>query len=211
MPILSFNPILANALEFALSKATIEGKITISILMFVSLLSWNVIFTKIWQLAKAGKASRAFYEDYNKTHDPMELSRNGKKYNDAPAYQVYSVAVDSITYHLKQGGTTLPNGERRMSNVRYDQVRVAMERATSNQILGLEKGMVVLTTAVAGGPFLGLLGTVWGQPYRYGPWRGRRFDCHGRWPVCRHSSYVRSQFYDGPRAHSHPAIGLLCC
>ena len=28
--------------------------------------------------------------------------------------------------------------------------------------MGLEKGMIVLSTAVAGGPFIGLLGTVWG-------------------------------------------------
>src|SRR4029078_8098445 len=30
------------------------------------------------------------------------------------------------------------------------------------QALALEKGMIVLSTAVAGGPFIGLLGTVWG-------------------------------------------------
>jgi len=28
--------------------------------------------------------------------------------------------------------------------------------------MSLEKGMIVLSTAVAGGPFIGLLGTVWG-------------------------------------------------
>jgi biopolymer transport protein ExbB/TolQ len=41
-------------------------------------------------------------------------------------------------------------------------VRVALERAASAQALSLEKGMIVLSTAVAGGPFIGLLGTVWG-------------------------------------------------
>ena len=30
------------------------------------------------------------------------------------------------------------------------------------EALALEKGMIVLSTAVAGGPFIGLLGTVWG-------------------------------------------------
>src|SRR5260221_2853937 len=38
----------------------------------------------------------------------------------------------------------------------------ALERAASSQALSLEKGMIVLSTAVAGGPFIGLLGTVWG-------------------------------------------------
>jgi biopolymer transport protein ExbB/TolQ len=37
-----------------------------------------------------------------------------------------------------------------------------MERAVSTEGMALEKGMIVLSTAVAGGPFIGLLGTVWG-------------------------------------------------
>ena len=44
----------------------------------------------------------------------------------------------------------------------FDSVRVALERAASQQALSLEKGMIILSTAVAGGPFIGLLGTVWG-------------------------------------------------
>ena len=41
-------------------------------------------------------------------------------------------------------------------------MRVAIERAASAEAMALEKGMIILSTAVAGGPFIGLLGTVWG-------------------------------------------------
>ncbi len=37
-----------------------------------------------------------------------------------------------------------------------------MEERASAEAMALEKGMIVLSTAVAGGPFIGLLGTVWG-------------------------------------------------
>ena len=37
-----------------------------------------------------------------------------------------------------------------------------MDRTGGAEALALEKGMIVLSTAVAGGPFIGLLGTVWG-------------------------------------------------
>lgn len=50
----------------------------------------------------------------------------------------------------------------KMSAGSFDQVRVSLERAASAQGLALEKGMIILSTAVAGGPFIGLLGTVWG-------------------------------------------------
>ena len=37
-----------------------------------------------------------------------------------------------------------------------------LEEAAGAEAMALEKGMIVLSTAVAGGPFIGLLGTVWG-------------------------------------------------
>jgi biopolymer transport protein ExbB/TolQ len=50
----------------------------------------------------------------------------------------------------------------KVSNASFDSVKVVTERAVSAQALSLEKGMIILSTAVAGGPFIGLLGTVWG-------------------------------------------------
>ena len=41
-------------------------------------------------------------------------------------------------------------------------VTSAMERAVGETALRMESQMVVLSTAVSGAPFLGLLGTVWG-------------------------------------------------
>src|SRR5205085_7985494 len=50
----------------------------------------------------------------------------------------------------------------KISATSFESVKVALERAASSQAMALEKGMIVLSTAVAGGPFIGLLGTVWG-------------------------------------------------
>jgi biopolymer transport protein ExbB/TolQ len=41
-------------------------------------------------------------------------------------------------------------------------VQTAMERCVGETALKLESQMVLLSTAVSGAPFLGLLGTVWG-------------------------------------------------
>ena len=50
----------------------------------------------------------------------------------------------------------------KISVASFDAVRVTLEEAASAEAMSLEKGMIVLSTAVAGGPFIGLLGTVWG-------------------------------------------------
>ena len=55
-----FQPMLANALTFAFEKATVEGKITISALILVSMISWSVIITKGRQILKARAATKRF-------------------------------------------------------------------------------------------------------------------------------------------------------
>src|SRR5262245_29571114 len=158
---LDSNPFLASALQFAYDKATLEGKITIVALVIVSLFSWTVIFAKARQLVRARRTTRAFFSAYAKTNDPFELARSGQQFINSPAYEVYRAGVKLIQHHLKTAAT-LVNGKPRISSTHFDTVRVAIERTTSDQVLVLEKGMIVLSTAVAGGPFLGLLGTVWG-------------------------------------------------
>jgi biopolymer transport protein ExbB/TolQ len=50
----------------------------------------------------------------------------------------------------------------RISGASFEAVKVVMEERAAAEAMALEKGMIVLSTAVAGGPFIGLLGTVWG-------------------------------------------------
>lgn len=154
-------PILANALSFAFEKATAEGKITIALLVIVSLLSWTVIIRKARQLYRARKMSKQFYEVYRATRDPLELSRRSQEFPGAPANEVYAAGCDELEYHLKHNPVLL-KGKARISAASFASVKVALEREVSAEALSLEKGMIILSTAVAGGPFIGLLGTVWG-------------------------------------------------
>ncbi len=175
-------PIFANAFDFALQKATTEGKITIAMLVVVSLFSWTVIITKARQLYRAQKAGKKFFAAYRATRDPLELFRKSEEFAGAPAYEVYFAGGEELSYHLKNNPVQVKNRNRvvsthvagaetdmfaravetKVSMASFESVKVTLERAVSAQALGLEKGMIVLSTAVAGGPFIGLLGTVWG-------------------------------------------------
>jgi biopolymer transport protein ExbB/TolQ len=177
-------PIFASgALSFAFKQATTEGKITIGTLFIVSIFSWTVIITKARQLLIARKMGKKFFTAYRETRDPLELARRGEEFDGAPAYELYYVGAEETEYHLKNNpihittvksvakGPTATGAETdhlarqittKISVASFDSVRVALERAASAQALSLEKGMIILSTAVAGGPFIGLLGTVWG-------------------------------------------------
>jgi biopolymer transport protein ExbB/TolQ len=184
---MTIEPMLAaNAAVFAIKNATTEGKITVIVLLLLSLFSWTIILTKFRQLLIARGATRKFLEAYASTRDPLDIQRTNQELDGAPAYQLYIRGADELAYHLKNRpvevsgrpqpvASNLPPGAAnehtdvlardrmtKISIASFDAVRVTLEEAAGAEAMGLEKGMIVLSTAVAGGPFIGLLGTVWG-------------------------------------------------
>jgi biopolymer transport protein ExbB/TolQ len=155
------SPTLGSALDFAFKMATTEGKICISVLLVVSVFSWTVIITKGRQLLIARKMGRRFFGAYRQVKDPLDLARRKEAYDGAPAYDLYTTGAEELNYLLKHNAVAV-RGEKRVSAASFETVRVVIERAASSQAITLEKGMIILSTAVAGGPFIGLLGTVWG-------------------------------------------------
>jgi biopolymer transport protein ExbB/TolQ len=152
-------------------------------LLLLSLFSWTIIITKARQLYIARKWAKRFFAAYAETRDPMDIKRKGEEFEGAPAYQLYIRGADEVDYHLKNnpiqvearvihrsdpdvghGNTDILARTRtiKISQASFDAVKVVMEEAAAAEAMGLEKGMIVLSTAVAGGPFIGLLGTVWG-------------------------------------------------
>jgi biopolymer transport protein ExbB/TolQ len=129
----------SGGIAFALKYATLEGKITIAVLLLFSLVSWTVIINKFRQLARARKRTRKFLTVYSKAKGPLYM------YNRGPLKDA----------QLKRYGQKIPN-------YAMSAVRIAIERALGEAAVSLESGMIVLATAISGGPFVGLLGTVWG-------------------------------------------------
>ena len=177
-PILAVGP---HAISFAYKHLTPEGFSTIIALLIVSVFSWTVIITKGRQLMRARKASKKFYESYRSTRDPLEIFRKKEEFEGSPAFELYMTGAEEIDYQLKNNPVQVvqikPSGNTatfaetdiiarsistKISRTSFESVQVAMERAASAEALSLEKGMIILSTAVAGGPFIGLFGTVWG-------------------------------------------------
>jgi biopolymer transport protein ExbB/TolQ len=173
-------PLLANAAVYAIENATAEGKTTCVVLLLLSLFSWTVIITKFRQLMIARRATKKFMAAYAATRDPLDIKKRGEEFDGAPAYALYERGAEEVLYHLKnnpvntKGVALVPGaGEgntdhlarentTKITNSAFEAVKVVLEEAAAAQAMSLEKGMIVLSTAVAGGPFIGLLGTVWG-------------------------------------------------
>jgi biopolymer transport protein ExbB/TolQ len=181
---MTIEPIFAaNAAVFAIKNATVEGKITVIVLLLLSLFSWTIILGKFRQLLIARAAAKKFLAAYTATRDPLDIQRKGEEFDGAPAYHLYIRGADELAYQLKNNPVqvqsvpkfnTDENHEHtntdflakttstKISLASFEAVKVILEEAAGAQAMALEKGMIVLSTAVAGGPFIGLLGTVWG-------------------------------------------------
>jgi biopolymer transport protein ExbB/TolQ len=156
------HPLLAaGGLQFAFQRATTEGKATIAALAVLSLFSWSVIFNKTIQLNRAKKGARRFLASFRGATDPLALKRTGQPFEDAPLFQLYRRTADELEQIL----TSVPpprDGPKRISASDFEMIKATLEEVAAEEAIGLERGMIVLSTAVAGGPFIGLLGTVWG-------------------------------------------------
>jgi biopolymer transport protein ExbB/TolQ len=172
------------ALQFAFDKATTEGKVTILTLFILSLFSWSIIITKFRQLRRARKRARLFFAAYASTRDPLDIKRKGEAFSGAPAYQLYIRGAEELDFHLTQN-PILIGGQKRISPAAFEAVKVTLEEAAAAQALSLEKGMIVLSTAVAGGPSSACwerFGASW-KPSR--ALRGRIPRASPRWPRAR--------------------------
>ncbi|MCP9453448.1 MAG: MotA/TolQ/ExbB proton channel family protein [Nitrospira sp.] len=148
----------SGGVAFALSHATLEGKITISVLLVFSLVSWTIIVNKFRQLGKAKKRNGLFLEAYSQSRDLLSLFSKGplKEFQGSPMYDLYYGGCEELKAQQEKYGA------ERVPRHGMNAVRIALERVLGESAVSLESGMIVLATAISGGPFVGLLGTVWG-------------------------------------------------
>jgi biopolymer transport protein ExbB/TolQ len=145
----------AGGIGFAFQHATLEGKITISVLAVFSLISWTVIVNKFRQLRKAKKQTERFLAAYAQGASPLELFERKLTFAGSPMFDVYEEACEELKRQMAKYGGKVPfHG--------LSAVRIAIERGMGEAAVSLESGMIILGTAISGGPFVGLLGTVWG-------------------------------------------------
>jgi len=155
-------------LMYALENSTLPGKVVICALFLGSVLSWTVMITKFRMLRRASGRRMDFLEAFRADRQPLSLYQSGARFSGAPVFAVYQAGCRELSFQMLGSAEvdetfaarleTAP----RISPAQMRMVQTAMERAVGENALKLESQMVLLSTAVSGAPFLGLLGTVWG-------------------------------------------------
>ena len=150
----------ADSLPFIWDKATVEAKAIIVLLLVFSIVVWSVMTIKAVQMRRARKLNYYFNEEFRSAKSVLDIFDRKLHVEGCPLYEVYQTGCVQLDARLRG-----PGGERRKQTAtlkNMEHVKRAIENVVAQESLKLESGLILLSIAASGAPFLGLLGTVWG-------------------------------------------------
>jgi biopolymer transport protein ExbB len=151
-----------NYFAILIKAVTIDGWVVIGLLAVMSAVSWLVMAGKATYLTAVERANGRFTEAFAKVDGDLgRLLENGghlgevRGFEASPLYRMYQVGAREIRKRT-QGRRSALSGEA------IEVVRASLDASLVREHQKLTQRMVLLTIAISGGPFLGLLGTVVG-------------------------------------------------
>lgn len=138
-----------------LKNVTMDGWVVIGLLIILMVFSWVVFLSKGFFLYITGKEDKEFSDSFRQMKDPVASYDPENGFDSSSLYRVYADGCRSIQEQKENGGFKNKGGV--MSTL-----KAALEESFVKESKRLNSRILVLTLAISGGPFLGLLGTVWG-------------------------------------------------
>jgi len=148
------------------TQATVEAKVIIFILMLFSVMAWTVMAYKAVQMRRANKLNQYFTTEFKAQKTVLDMFDRRIQAEGCPLFAVYQAGSVELDARLKSA--TGETRKKYASLKSMEHVKRLMENAVAQESLKLESGLILLAIAVSGGPFLGLLGTVWGVMSTFG-------------------------------------------
>jgi biopolymer transport protein ExbB len=154
-----------------LKSVTIDGWVVIGVLGIMSVVSWYVMINKLLYLTVVEKGNALFLKEWNHVALDLTVLDHGnpdrvkilgghtgpkiqRSIRSSPLYRIYHIGSEEIGKRMA--------GDRILSSRSIQAIRASLDGGYVRENHALNGGMVFLTISIAGGPFMGLLGTVVG-------------------------------------------------
>jgi len=147
------------------AQSTFFAKVVLLILLFFSVVSWGIIINKIRLFKKVDSDTKKFLSAFRKRKKISEAYLSCLNYKNSPLTKVLAEGYKELEDILKTERLSNPqtlDQALTLDEERVDSVRMALERAGSEELERLGKNVVFLATTGNISPFFGLLGTIWG-------------------------------------------------
>jgi len=143
-------------------------KAVLAVLIFMSIVSWMIIFSKFFTLRRAEKESDRFLDSYQVSGNFGNLF-SSTRHLRGPIAELFRAGYGELLKIRKsRTGGPAQNPEPKANPDISPELEVvelverAMKKAMSSEVSRLEGSLIFLATTGSTAPFIGLFGTVWG-------------------------------------------------
>lgn len=134
-------------------------------LFLLSALSWTLIVHKGWIFYRVRKLSEELLSLFSEK-EPLNLQFNRPRPRlleiPNPFFEIYKALKQKTLQVISRNHLFVPNAETVITDADLGLIESQVQTALAKQQKLLEKNLFILSTIATLGPFLGLLGTVWG-------------------------------------------------
>jgi biopolymer transport protein ExbB len=151
-----------------LKSVTVDGWVVIGVLGLMAVVSWYVMVSKLMYLNVVQKGNKVFLKEWSHVAVDLTVLDHGDPQNvktlggratpklqrlirNSSVYRIYHIGSEEIGHRVKNG--------RSLSSRSIQAIRASLDGGYVRENHSLNEGMVFLTISIAGGPFMGLLGT----------------------------------------------------
>jgi biopolymer transport protein TolQ len=155
---------LTGSLWQIIAETSTFGAIILAALLFMSIVSWVIIFHK-WRHYKAVMDSNsAFMQQFKRSNRLSDVVGQAKGQRESHLARVFQGGYEELLQikEQKNPGGAIQQSQQGLSESDIDVIEMSMERTLTEQMGFLEQRTIFLATTGNSAPFMGLLGTVVG-------------------------------------------------
>jgi biopolymer transport protein ExbB len=146
---------------------TLDGWIAIGVLAVMLVIAVWVMVAKAIYVNKVDKANQAFLEKFRELSSDLgaldKSTQMADLFRHSSLYRLYHIATQELSHRFKDtDAARLKPQDKNLSPQALDSIRASLDTGMVRESGLLTRLMVLLTIAISGGPFIGLLGTVLG-------------------------------------------------
>ncbi|MEO3723381.1 DUF2341 domain-containing protein [Pseudomonas syringae] len=149
------------SLGFLLNAVPVDAWVIIAVLVLMMFQSWIIMLRKNRTLSRVTAANEDFRVQFAKVGTRLEMfaddTQLAQRLQHSPLWRLYLVAVKEIRTRREQGADTSS-----VSAATIEAIRCSMDGVRTRENQQLSSKLSTLSNAIAGGPYIGLLGTVLG-------------------------------------------------
>lgn len=149
------------SLGFLLNAVPLDAWVIIAVLVLMMVQSWFIMVRKNRMVSRVSAANEAFREQFAKVGTRLEMFADDQdlalRLQHSSLWRLYLVAVKEIRTRREQGADTSS-----VSAATIEAIRCSMDGVRTRENQALSSKLSTLSNAIAGGPYIGLLGTVLG-------------------------------------------------